>query len=480
MSSLLRLILGDPDGRSPSEVRRDVDDELECHLQMLREDLRGEGLSEERAREEAERRFGDVERYRKLCADVALKERRVLARINLVLLVIVMVGVGVLSWRSFASQARTAEAVERLSLKIEQMGAGGGGGGAGGAANAAAPGRGETLAGGEVKVDRFGRAAEMQFTEQMRAKNQELRAEMFRVYDEKCTQVGYSTLRGRTETVLVVGEVERPGVYDLTKVKRARAEGAATMADVLRAAGVKGTARGVGLWGQNARLTNAETFASPAELWARHEPVVSGEIIDVMPTRYQFWYQDEKWWTVAALDARGKRSVIAERFSDSVFPEIMRAERYREEAWKLRSVRRSEIKDKAEKARVVIGEDVATRELIESAVDLANEDQSTFTQRLLLDPAVPKEKMTLSVILADQQVLKTASADELNYFERSFLELHKNGDVRVRVIDRLSGKKEAVLDLPWHEAKASQAVVMPGSLVVFSNVKKDGAEKTSP
>src|ERR1044071_5754989 len=49
---------------SPRDVARAVDDELQFHFDNTVRDLMARGRSEKEAREEAERRFGDVERTR--------------------------------------------------------------------------------------------------------------------------------------------------------------------------------------------------------------------------------------------------------------------------------------------------------------------------------------------------------------------------------------------------------------------------------
>lgn len=60
--------------RTGGDARRSVDDELEFHLEEAAEELMTAGWSEDDARAEARRRFGDVEGTRAFCADV--QERR--------------------------------------------------------------------------------------------------------------------------------------------------------------------------------------------------------------------------------------------------------------------------------------------------------------------------------------------------------------------------------------------------------------------
>lgn len=123
MRSAVRFILGDWDPRTPQEVDREVQDELSFHLEMIEAELREQGMNADAAASEARRRFGDVERYRRECRDVALKERIMIQRINLFLLVIVAAALGVSAWQSWAGQQRTAQAVDAMNQRLEAVAA---------------------------------------------------------------------------------------------------------------------------------------------------------------------------------------------------------------------------------------------------------------------------------------------------------------------------------------------------------------------
>lgn len=62
--------------RKRSDIRRDVDEEIEFHLQMRAAELEREGHSPASAREEAVRRFGDVESTRDACVGTDLVAQR--------------------------------------------------------------------------------------------------------------------------------------------------------------------------------------------------------------------------------------------------------------------------------------------------------------------------------------------------------------------------------------------------------------------
>lgn len=70
----LRKLPGVGDG--PEDIRRDLDSEIEAHLEMRAEELEAAGLAPDEARAEALRRFGDVEAARKEIATAARRRAR--------------------------------------------------------------------------------------------------------------------------------------------------------------------------------------------------------------------------------------------------------------------------------------------------------------------------------------------------------------------------------------------------------------------
>lgn len=98
LTDRLRSWLPRLDPRNDEELGRDLDDEFAFHLEELARECRAEGMDEEAARDEARRRFGDVEKVRRQCARIARQEQVMLQRINFVLMIIVLLvvaGVGV-------------------------------------------------------------------------------------------------------------------------------------------------------------------------------------------------------------------------------------------------------------------------------------------------------------------------------------------------------------------------------------------------
>ncbi|MFC1540216.1 ADOP family duplicated permease [Gemmatimonadota bacterium] len=58
------------------DVERAVDEELELHLELMTEDLIREGLDPETARQRAEQKFGDPEKYREVCQHIGERRRQ--------------------------------------------------------------------------------------------------------------------------------------------------------------------------------------------------------------------------------------------------------------------------------------------------------------------------------------------------------------------------------------------------------------------
>src|SRR4051812_38215678 len=53
--------------RTPKDIAADVDDELRAHLELRIDALVGSGMSRQQARDEALRRFGDIDGTRRYC-----------------------------------------------------------------------------------------------------------------------------------------------------------------------------------------------------------------------------------------------------------------------------------------------------------------------------------------------------------------------------------------------------------------------------
>jgi len=114
------LHLPRPDRRGPEQIAADLDDEFAFHLDEIERELLETGLDPAEARAAARRRFGDVTRIRKQCLRVALGERIMLQRVNLVLMVTVLLAVAVLSVQIFllTGQLRREAPVETVAAVL--------------------------------------------------------------------------------------------------------------------------------------------------------------------------------------------------------------------------------------------------------------------------------------------------------------------------------------------------------------------------
>lgn len=117
---------GPLDPRNEREIDDDLDAEFAFHLERAAHDLEQEGHDREAACGLAQERFGDLERYKKQCRRIALKERVMLQRVNFVMMLVVMVmvvGVGIQVWitqkyNTLALQAITSD-LARMKFETE-------------------------------------------------------------------------------------------------------------------------------------------------------------------------------------------------------------------------------------------------------------------------------------------------------------------------------------------------------------------------
>jgi hypothetical protein len=103
-----------PDMRPRAEIEADIREELAAHVALRARDNEAAGMPPEEALRDAELRFGDAERVVAACRDVQMKERIVLQRINVVLIVVLIVGAAANLWVG-------ARAQERMSSEVASM-----------------------------------------------------------------------------------------------------------------------------------------------------------------------------------------------------------------------------------------------------------------------------------------------------------------------------------------------------------------------
>ncbi|MHC4414348.1 MAG: permease prefix domain 1-containing protein [Planctomycetota bacterium] len=123
MSLLSQARLGLPrlDPRSEDEIAADLDDEIAFHIWQLERELVEEGRDADAARAAAQARFGDVERIKRQCVRIALEERVMLQRINLVLMVAVVIVVGLVSVQVYLTQRHNTLALQAITDRLGAM-----------------------------------------------------------------------------------------------------------------------------------------------------------------------------------------------------------------------------------------------------------------------------------------------------------------------------------------------------------------------
>lgn len=110
-----------PDPRPTRAIEDEIAEELEFHLALSTEEGIEAGLSPGEARETARARFGDVERIRRDCRRMQIGDRVMLQRINAVAVVLLLVAVVALGWRSLASEARSEATIAELRADVKEL-----------------------------------------------------------------------------------------------------------------------------------------------------------------------------------------------------------------------------------------------------------------------------------------------------------------------------------------------------------------------
>ncbi len=535
---LVRLILGDPDPRSHQEVEHDIDDELEFHLEQLVAEERALGKPPDAARLEANRRFGSLEHYRKLCLNVNLKERIMLQRINLGLLVLVAIGLGFTAWQSWAAQSRTATAVEGLSkqlavmrtapasnaagvpttsppssvtitgevarsgvynipaegLTLKRLMAAAGWNGKNPVnatiqrldngkqnattavtwaqlANPAAPADPQLQPGDLVivtaldlalivrepaKPDEHGKIADLGFSGRVLTNLPDVRDECFKEYDRVCAEAGLTTLAARTGTVLVVGAVERSGVYLLDSVK-AKGE-KVTLLDVVLAAGASPDIKTYTVYGRVAPEKPSSGGFPSALLYTKDVVLPFSDTI-VVVSEDRKWFQSTEWHLLSTLDR-----------PDTVVPTLATFTPTAAQEWERWQTLLRLYKDEASYSS--LNKDaamlkVSKPELITGAIDI--NDYGSHQRFIGINRTTTPSSLSLKALL--DRVPNTISIantkKDIAASRQPMLRL------QLRMYDRLGGKSEPVLDLPLGEALSSDAVVPDGAYISVQHKKSD-------
>jgi len=117
----LPFFIPPPDSRSESEIEADINDEIAFHLHQSAREFLEAGESEQAALALAKERFGNIDRYKRQLKHIALKERIMLQRINLALMIIVILIVGAVSLQVFTTQRYNTLALQAITTELANM-----------------------------------------------------------------------------------------------------------------------------------------------------------------------------------------------------------------------------------------------------------------------------------------------------------------------------------------------------------------------
>ncbi len=94
-----------PDMRPRAAIEADIREELAAHVALRAQDNEAAGMSPEEALRDAELRFGDTRRVAAACREIQMKERIVLQRINVILIVVLIAGTAANLWAGAGARA---------------------------------------------------------------------------------------------------------------------------------------------------------------------------------------------------------------------------------------------------------------------------------------------------------------------------------------------------------------------------------------
>jgi hypothetical protein len=106
------------DDRPVAQVRAEIAEELQDHLERLRAECRETGVPEVEIEQRIVERFGDLSAYARRCERIALKERIMLQKINFGLLILVL---GTLAWMIHGTHHSLGHQQELLARLEKQL-----------------------------------------------------------------------------------------------------------------------------------------------------------------------------------------------------------------------------------------------------------------------------------------------------------------------------------------------------------------------
>ncbi len=120
----LGLFLHAPDLRPRAQIEADIEEELATHVALRAMDNEASGMAPDEARRNAELSFGDSRRVFAECLGIQMKERIMLQRVNAVLIVLLLVGMGANLWVGARAQAGVRHDVADLRQTVVALASG--------------------------------------------------------------------------------------------------------------------------------------------------------------------------------------------------------------------------------------------------------------------------------------------------------------------------------------------------------------------
>ncbi len=107
---------------SAGEIRAEIDEELQFHIDRVAAELVRSGLSLDEALLEARRRFGDIHTITRACTHQRLRTRTMLQRFNTVLIALLVAAVATLMFRSEAEAAESRDQLREMQSVMANLG----------------------------------------------------------------------------------------------------------------------------------------------------------------------------------------------------------------------------------------------------------------------------------------------------------------------------------------------------------------------
>ncbi len=120
----LGVFLRAPDLRPRQEIEADIEEELATHIALRALDNEASGMAPDEARRNAELRFGDSRQVFAECLGIQMKERIMLQRINAVLVVLLVIGMGANLWVGARAQDGVRQDMADLRQNVASLASG--------------------------------------------------------------------------------------------------------------------------------------------------------------------------------------------------------------------------------------------------------------------------------------------------------------------------------------------------------------------